>query len=921
MGIVKQAKQFEKITAFVVPHSHYDYLWCDPPDAMGAKNAKLIEEALLIMRKHPEYRYIIDSAMAVEYFRLNYPDMMDELKQRVREKRIELMGGMVVAPDTMLPGGETLARQFLYGMGYFRDVFGVEPTTGFLIDSFSMTPQLPQFLAKAGLQQFVFCRGAIRRNLPQEFWWKAPDGSKVLAHWMRINYGYVLPPFNGTILAPVYPFFPIPFTIALIPQHFRVYELLKKLFPPFKILFQWILRMDAGAYSMGSDIGGFAFTIKRRAVASTTRNVLVLCGTDNLPPSTNVIDAVDYMHRASNRYDTRMALPADFFDAVRRDRQEFSSVGPCEMTGYMDKFTGTYSCRPTLKRKIRALEQQLYTTEAAATIASTVAGFMYPKDEITTAAWRLLRVCFHDGIPGCHVDNADDHIVKQLDLSSKQLARIARSALAHIAGGIDVGSVPDGERPVLVFNPVAASRGDVVSLQVDVDPSTQAVKDGTGEPVPCQVDSLSPGKRMVIRCHDVPPAGYALYSIGKGRDAGTPESGSEIAKSGDATVEVTGKNFTLLFSGGKLRTIKDANGFVLLGSNQYAINDLRIFDDRGDSYLTGRMPKKVFTTTDNSIDVVENGPVRTVVSISSTLQCKKWFSRPAGRVMQYFILHQDGTPRIDFITRIENRAHNIRIQACFPVCIKHPVFASEVPYGHITRDIEPVKGFSMAMFKKAYEHYDRIFPVINWMDASDATEEKGMTIINSGQMEFEIARSKDHLFLTLVRSTGYVGSLLPGAVPQLLGPFYAIPKAYELTTHECRYSLFFHDGHVDENNLTATAMACNIPLEAKLVEGHTGGEVPATASIVSVEPATFTITAIKQAEADPGDIIVRVLETSNQEGTGRLIIGFPIESASVTDLLEKPVKELQVSEGNSIEFEARAQEILTVRMRFAPRRG
>ena len=92
-----------KTNVFITPHYHYDYEWCDTPDGMGAKTAKIIKHALLLMRKYPDYKYAIDSVMSVEYFKLHHPDMMDELKQRVKEKRVELMGGMIIAPDTMMP--------------------------------------------------------------------------------------------------------------------------------------------------------------------------------------------------------------------------------------------------------------------------------------------------------------------------------------------------------------------------------------------------------------------------------------------------------------------------------------------------------------------------------------------------------------------------------------------------------------------------------------------------------------------------------------------------------------------------------------------------------------------------------------------------------------------------------------------------
>ncbi len=86
------------------------------------------------MRKYPDYKFVIESVMAVEYFKLHYPQLFEELKRRVNEKRIELIGGMVVAPDTLLPNGESLVRQILYGTQYLREHFRIESKIGYLID-------------------------------------------------------------------------------------------------------------------------------------------------------------------------------------------------------------------------------------------------------------------------------------------------------------------------------------------------------------------------------------------------------------------------------------------------------------------------------------------------------------------------------------------------------------------------------------------------------------------------------------------------------------------------------------------------------------------------------------------------------------------------------------------------------------------
>ncbi|NMC06051.1 MAG: hypothetical protein GYA24_12620, partial [Candidatus Lokiarchaeota archaeon] len=505
------------VSVFVTPHSHYDYLWCDTPDGMGAKNAKLIKEALLLMRRYPAYKYIIDSAMAVEYFKLHHPAMMPELVQRVTEGRVELMGGMIVAPDTLLARGETLARQFLHGMRYFKQHFGTVPTTGFLIDSFGITPQFPQILVKSGLEQFIFVRGAVRRTIPQEFHWKALDGTPILTHWMRINYSYVLPPYTGTILAPLFPFAPIPFTVALIPQAFKIHEILKAVLPPIKQLFNRIACIDAGVEFIGGHIGGLRFTINRRAARAATPNVFLLCGTDNLPPSSNVIDAVEHMNRAGNRFRLHVALPRDFFQAIRASGCHLASIGPCEMSGYMDKFTGTFSTRIRVKQAVRACENALFSAEVASVVASARTRFAYPAREIKQATWRLLRCCFHDALPGCHVDAAFVHVMKQLKLSTMQLDRARDAALDSIASSASPSKSSPGTGSFIVFNAIPATRDGTASIRISDASSRCTILDARGEPIPMQRDSLSRDKAArVIACTAVPPAGYAAYSIAPG---------------------------------------------------------------------------------------------------------------------------------------------------------------------------------------------------------------------------------------------------------------------------------------------------------------------------------------------------------------------------------------------------------------------
>ncbi|MHA1292737.1 MAG: alpha-mannosidase [Promethearchaeota archaeon] len=914
---IRETKYSKKINVFVSPHFHYDYLWCDTPDGMGAKSAKIIKEALLLMRKYSDYKYVIDSVMPIEYFKLHFPEMVDELKQRVKEKRIELIGGMIIAPDTLMPNGESLVRQVLYGTEYFKKNFNVDSKIGYLLDSFGQTPQLPQILKKAGFEFFIFWRGANNRNLPSEFYWRALDGSKILTHWLSCSYTWLVLPFTGTILPPVFPFSPVPFTLNFIPQNFKVYEIIKKIFPPFKFLVQKLNTFKAGVNILGADMSaGMYYTINKRIKRATTNNIFILNGTDNLPPSSNIVDVVDYLQKKSKKYNIKIALPSEFLRTLKNSLKKIGILGPYEFSGFPDKFPGTYSCRIKLKQKIRKLENLFYLAELSSTYLNIIAKKKYPKELIKKSIWRLLCCDFHDGICGCHVDAVYNEIMKMLKLSEYQLKRILKNALSSLADAINITNFDKNSIPLLIFNPLSTIRTEAISIKVPKDITNFKIRDEDGNNIAFQKDELSHEENCyIIIANDIPSVGYKVYFIETFRktqkDLETTSSFSIDYSCNNNLIQVQNDIFSLTFENNRLRTITDKRHDFTIKASDYFINDLRIFNDRGDSYLHGKMSKKIFTTFNNHLKIIESGPVRTVIQISSELQCKnKFFFKPLNEILQYIILYNFNIPRIDFICKFKNKIRNVRIQVCFPINFKNPKFYSEVPYGYIERDITPTIGKSWADFKKRFSFYDRIFPVINWMDVSDSKQGIGISIINYGLPEYEIASNKDYLFLTLLKSTGYVGNIFPGAVPMVLGPFYNIPRAYELGDHQFHYSLFFHNGKIKSNNIPIQALRHNVPLFSSIVKNH-NGNLKNSDSFIKIEPSNFLITVIKKPEGDNEGIIIRVFETSSKKSKGKITVNRKIKSVHLVNLLEIPIKNLEIENNNSFSFNSMGQEILT----------
>lgn len=893
---------------------------------MGAKTAKIIKHALFLMRKYPSYKYAIDSVMSVEYFKLHYPEMFEELKQRVKEKRVELMGGTIIAPDTMMPNGESLVRQYLYGTQYFKKHFGIESKVSYYLDSFGQTPQLPQILKKAGFEYHIFWRGARNLNLPSEFMWKGLDGSKILTHWLYGSYTWFCLPFTGTILPPFSPFAPIPLTPNVIPQNFKVYEILKKIFPPIKYVVQWLNKMNAGVNLIGADMGGLPFTIYNRLKRATTNNIFILNGTDNIPPSSNIVDVVEYFQRKSKKFNIKLAIPSEFLNAMKKSLKKIGVIGPHEFSGVPDKFPGTFNNRVRLKQKIRSLEHQFYLTELMCTLAGIFGEYEYPLEKTSKAICRILCCDFHDGICGCCVDAAYIHMLKMLKLSELQLKKHFNTAFNAFSSLVDISSIRESSDPLLVFNPLSVNRTEVARIKYNKQTSKMLIKDENGREIPFQRNHLnSDGEEYVFIASEIPSVGYKVYCIEEPELESEPNEHltEELGKYGlnyrctNELVTLENERFILTFENNKILSIKDNKNDFTLYSSKFYINDLRLHSDRADSYLNGRDPKKFDVTTENRLEIIEHGPVRIVIELKSKLKCtSKKFSKPTNDITQYIILYNFDIPRIDFITKFKNNIKNCRIQACFPVNFKNPKFHSEVPYGFYERDIKPRIGRSWEDFKPKFSQYDRVFPVINWMDASQSRENKGFSIINNGLVENEIGESRDYLYLTLLKSTGYVGNVFPGSVPMVLGPFYSIPKAFELGDHEFQYSLYFHNGDLESNNIAVQALKHNIPLITKRIN-ESKGILSNVENFIKIEPNTFLITVIKKPEVPTtGNMIIRLLNTLNKSNNGKITLATKIKSVEEVNLLERPIKSIDIIDGKRFNFSANPQEILTFSLRL-----
>jgi alpha-mannosidase len=106
----------------------------------------------------PGFCYSHSSSAHYRWVERTDPEMLSEIKQRIREGRWEVVGGWPVEPDCNIPATESFVRHALYGKDYCQRTLGAEVRIGFNPDSFGHAAGLPTILKRAGYGYYVFMR-------------------------------------------------------------------------------------------------------------------------------------------------------------------------------------------------------------------------------------------------------------------------------------------------------------------------------------------------------------------------------------------------------------------------------------------------------------------------------------------------------------------------------------------------------------------------------------------------------------------------------------------------------------------------------------------------------------------------------------------------------------------------------------------
>lgn len=170
-------------------HSHLDTAWLWRREETLRKAADTISNALCVAERHPNYKFMMSSAIYAEWMQEYYPDLYVRMREMIAKGQFEFNGSVYVECDCNIIGGEALIRQFLIGHRIYREL-GVTCDAFWLPDTFGYSPSIPQIMKGCGVRYFLTSKLSWNdtNEFPYDsFVWKGIDGSEVLTHFITIH--------------------------------------------------------------------------------------------------------------------------------------------------------------------------------------------------------------------------------------------------------------------------------------------------------------------------------------------------------------------------------------------------------------------------------------------------------------------------------------------------------------------------------------------------------------------------------------------------------------------------------------------------------------------------------------------------------------------------------------------------------------
>src|ERR1700676_3962474 len=677
----------------IVGNSHIDMAWLWPWTETVEVVRNTFQSVLDLMREYPDFKFTMSSARAYEWMQEKYPDLFQQIEQRVKEGRWEIIGGMWVEPDLNMPDGESLVRQILVGKHYFQKNFAVNVKIGWNPDSFGYNYQLPQIYKKSGMDYFVTQKLLWAHEFTtfpyKLFWWQSPDGSRLLTYFPHDYAGGIDAEPLATDLSIWMP----SIYGKTIPDKPEMMHL----------------------YGVGDHGGG------------PTR--IMLDHAEQLMAPDAVFPKLEF------------SFARDFFSDMEKKLPNMQ-VPTWDGELYFAYHRGVFTTQAETKRRIRRAEETVLNAEKFASLA-LLYGRPYPQDGMELTWRNLLFDHFHDIMPGSGIAVNYLDAKRNLENVDRAANDVTRQSLREIAARVNT----QGEGvPVMIFNSLSWPRTEVTEVEAQLPaPSRQIeVVDSAGKPADSELLSIDAEthRARFLLLSKTPSFGYQTYFV---RAATSAPAVHSLLKASADTLENeflrvkidsrTGCMTSLFDKRSGTESLAPADTDTGGPKTSICGNLLQTFVDKPkkwDAWNIDADFEKQHWDLDKADEVklIESGPLRAVIQIKNHFQ-NSAFVRD--------ITLYAGVPRVDIKMQAEWHEKHILLKVAFPLSAHNNKATFEIPFGSVERPTTRNTPAEQAQFE---------VPAQRWADISDCKH--GFSLLNDCKYGYDAKGNV--LRLSLLRS-------------------------------------------------------------------------------------------------------------------------------------------------------------------------
>ena len=391
----------------LIPTFHYDVIYLKSEAEYLNIGCDIINCALTLLQKYPEYRFTIEQVYLIEEFCRRNPGEISTIAKLVQDKRISFAPGMYVMPDMNFCDGESMYLQVKFGRKILQELFGAadeDSDACWIADCWGHHAQLPQIISQCCYKHYFFMRGMDPALMQKECLWQGIDGTELPATWLSCGYAGVR--FGNS-------------------------------------------RYDNALELCFGGISAADINCTRKDIMQygpNQQDVLIGNGGDNCFPQEEACLAVEKLNQSGSLDDQIcFSVPSDY--AAGLDKAKMPRFAG-EFNGL---FEGSYTANIWIKQRTDAARRKLLALEKFNAMQGNTADFEH--------IWRrILKLQFHDIIMGTVCDAGIREIEAELEAAEQALAEAAGTPMAFFnplaQSREEIAELPDGRRFRVIVGPL-----------------------------------------------------------------------------------------------------------------------------------------------------------------------------------------------------------------------------------------------------------------------------------------------------------------------------------------------------------------------------------------------------------------------------------------------------------------------------------